>query len=130
MIQKISLMYLIWLLSGHGGNTLHPNTTQVITAKLDGGSNSHVFTGITILTYIRHVKCNVQILNGRKTPAKCFGLAMIKKKNIIIPFFPSYYMPQKLAKNNQSNCTKNYNRVRNFRTESLRWLKITTDTGM
>ena len=66
------------LISGHEGNTLHPITTQVITEQLDGGSNFHVFTSITIFTYIIPVKYNVQIINGIKAPEKGFGLVIIK----------------------------------------------------
>ena len=56
------------------GNTLHPTTIPVSTAKLDGGSNSHVFTDIKMFIYIRPVECNVKILNDRNAPAKGFGL--------------------------------------------------------
>ena len=50
--------YCIWLLSGHEGNIIQKNNTQVRTSQLDGGLNSHVFTEITIFTYIRPVKWN------------------------------------------------------------------------
>ena len=61
--------YRSWLISRHGGNTLHPTTTQVITEKLDGGKNSHLFNDITMLTCTRPVKCNIKIINGRKLSA-------------------------------------------------------------
>ena len=69
--------YNSWLLSRHKGYTLHPTTIKVRTTQLDGGSNYHVFTVITILTYIRTVKSIVQIINGIKAPAKGFGLVII-----------------------------------------------------
>ena len=86
--------YRSWLLSGHEGNIIHQTTTKVITEKLYEVSNSHVFTDITIFTYTRPVKCNVQILNGRKYSANGFGLVKIKipKTNITIPLWPSYYI--------------------------------------
>ena len=74
-------------LSEHKGKKLHPTNIKVTTAQLDVGSNSHTFTNIKIFTYIRTVEYNVKILNGRKSPAKGFGLFTIKppKTNIIIP---------------------------------------------
>ena len=54
------------------------NTTQVSTARLEGGTNPHVFTNITMFTYTVPVWCNGQILNDSKPPAKGFGLVMIK----------------------------------------------------
>ena len=83
------------ILSGQKGNTLHQTNIKVTTAKLDGGSNSHVFTKIKIFAYIRPVQCNVKILNGIKAPAKSFGLTIIKtpKTNMIIPLWTSYYIP-------------------------------------
>ena len=60
-----------------------------MTAQLDGGSNYHVFTNITMFTYIRPVKCNVKIINGRASPSEGFGFVIIKipKTNIIIPLW-------------------------------------------
>ena len=69
--------YRSWILSGNKHNILVTNATQVSTTKLDVGSNSHVFTNITMFTYIRPVKCNVKILNGRKTPAKVLGFVIV-----------------------------------------------------
>ena len=63
------------LLSGQKGNTLQTNTTQVITEQLDWDTNSHVFTYITMITYIITVKCNVQIINVRKDPVKVLVLS-------------------------------------------------------
>ena len=53
-------------------------------------------TYINIFTYNRPVKCNVHILNFRKAPVKVFDLVIIKipKTSIIIPLWPSYYIPQ------------------------------------
>ena len=67
--------YCSWLLSVYKGNTLHPTATQVRTSQLDGGSNSHMFTNITMLSYTRHVKFNVKILNGIKTPANVLAFS-------------------------------------------------------
>ena len=52
-------------------NLLHGPVTDV-------GSNSHLFTNISIFTYIIPVKCNVQNSNGIKAPVNVFGLVMIK----------------------------------------------------
>ena len=91
-----------------------------------------MFTGIKLFAYIRPVQCNVKILNGRKAPAKGFGLDIIKtpKTNIIIPLWPSYYMPQNPQNTISQTALKNYNESRNFRTEALRWVQMTTDTGI
>ena len=67
--------YCSWILIEHEGNTPHPTTTQVGTAQLDLGSNSHVFFYITMFTYIRPVKCYAQIFNGSKSPAKLLTLS-------------------------------------------------------
>ena len=76
---------------------IQPNTTQLSTAQLYGGSKSIVFREITMFGYIVPVKCKVQILNGSKAPAKCFGLIIVNipTTNIIIPLWSSYYIPQK-----------------------------------
>ena len=66
--------YRIWLQCGLKGEKPQTNTTQVINTQLYGGSKPVVFANITILTYIRPVKCNVQILND----TKCFGLVIVK----------------------------------------------------
>ena len=82
--------------------------------------------------YIGPVPCNVQILNVRKAPAKVFGLVIIKipNTNMIIPLLPSYYMPHKPKNTISQNSLKHYNEFVNVRTESLRWVKMTTDTGL
>ena len=78
------------------------------------------------------MKCNAQIIIGGKAPAKGFDLVIIKipNKNIIIPLWPSYYMPQTPQNTISQTTLKNYNQFRSVRTEDLIWLKITTDTGM
>ena len=85
-----------------------------------------------MLDYIRHVKCNVHIINDRKPSKTGFGLIIIKipNTNIIIPLWPSYYMPQTPQNTISQTTLKNYNQFRSVRTEDLIWLKITTDTGM
>ena len=89
-------------------------------------------TEIIIFTYIRQVKYNVQILNGRKEPAKGFGLVIIKipQKNIIISLWSSYYMRQNPQNTINKTTLKDYNQFRNIITEVLIWLLITTDKGM
>ena len=81
-----------------------------------------------MFNYTRPIKCNVQIINFRKSRAKVFGLVIIKipKTNIIIPLWSSYYMPQNII---IKTALKNYNQFRSIITEALVWLKITTDTG-
>ena len=89
-----------------------------------------MFTDIKIFNYIRTIKCNVQILNGRKAPAKCFGLVIVKtpKTKIIIPLWPSYDMPLNTQNEIIQTALKHNNQFRSVRTEALRWLKIITDT--
>ena len=57
-------------------------------------------TGINMFTCIRPAKCNVKFIKGSKAPEKGFGLVIIRipKTNIIIPPWPSYYMPQNSQK--------------------------------
>ena len=123
--------YCRWILSGHEGNILQTNSTQVITLQLDVGSNSHVFTDIIMFTYTRPVKCNTQIINGKKSPAKSFGLVIVKipKTSIIIPIWPSYYIPQNPQNTISQTLLKHYNKFIRIITEALICLKITTDTG-
>ena len=85
-----------------------------------------------MFAYIIPVKFNVQILNGRKSPATGFGLVIIKipKKHIIIPLWPSYYMPQNPQNAIIQTSLKHYNEFINVITEALRWVKMTTDTGI
>ena len=58
-----------------------------------------------MINYIRPIKCNIQTFNDRKVPAKVFGIVIVKipEKNIIIPLWPSYYIP----KNPQNTISKN-----------------------
>ena len=124
--------YHSWLLIGHKGNTLNPTTIKVTTAQLVGGSNFHVFTDIKLFAYIRPVQCIVKLLNGSKSPEKGFGLVIIKppRTNIIIPLWPSYYMPHNLQNKISRTTFKNYNEFINVITEALRWVQLTIDIGM
>ena len=67
-----------WILSEHKRNKSQTIPTQVKNVQLNGGSNYHMFTGITMFTYIRPVKFNVKIKNVSKSPSKGFGLVVIK----------------------------------------------------
>ena len=83
-----------------------------------------MFTNITMFTYIRPVKCKVQLLNYRKSPVNVFGIVVIKipKTNIIIPLWISYYMPQNPKNTISQTALKNSNQFRSIITESLIWL--------
>ena len=124
--------YRIWLLSGNKGNTHHTPTIKVTTVQLDGVSNSHVFTDIKLFAYTRPVQCNVQIINVSKAIAKGFVLVIIKiqKTSISIPLWTSYLMPQNQQNTISQTALKNYNEFRNVRTEALRRVQMTTDTGI
>ena len=123
--------YRRWLICEHKGNITRTNTTQVCIEQLDRGSKSHMFTGITMFTYIIPVKDNIQIINGRKSPAKVFSLIIKKtpKTNMIIPLWPSYYMPQKPQNKINQTVLKHYNKFISVGNEDIRWLKITVDAG-
>ena len=110
----------------------HPTIIKVTTEQLNGRSNYHVFNDIKLFAYIRPVQCPVQILHVRKTPAKGFGLVIIKppKTNIIIPLWTSYYIPQNPKNTVSQTELKHYNEFRNVKTEALRWVKMTTCTGI
>ena len=86
----------------------------------------------TIFYYIRTIKCNKKIINVSKYPAKGSGLITTKtpKINIIIPLWLSYYMPQKPQNKTNQTALKHYNEFKNVRTEALRWVQITIDTGI
>ena len=68
-----------------------------------------MFTDITMFAYTRPVKCNVRIINDSKSPVKYFSLFIIKipKTDIIIPLWPSYYMPRKPQNIISQNALKN-----------------------
>ena len=85
-----------------------------------------------MFTYITPVKYNVQILNGRKSREKGFGLVMVKipKTNIIIPLWPSYYIPQNPQNTISQTALKHYNQLISVKTEALVWVQIATDTGI
>ena len=59
-------------------NTIQTRITHIINAQLDGGYKSHLFTDITMFTYMVIVKCNIVILIVSKSTAKGFGLTIIK----------------------------------------------------
>ena len=91
-----------------------------------------MFTNIKLFSYIRPVKCNVQILNGSKYTSKSFGLVIIKKPktNIIIQLWPPYYITQNPQNIISQNALKNYNKLRKVGTEDLRWVQMTTYIGV
>ena len=86
----------------------------------------------TIFYYIRTIKCNKKIINVSKYPAKGSGLITTKtpKINIIIPLWPSYYLTHTPQKTISKTELKHYNEFRNVITEALRWVQMTTDTGI
>ena len=84
-----------------------------------------------MFTYIRPVKCSVKILNGRKSPAKYFVLVTVfffKNKHYYTTMAVILY-DTKRKNHNKSICTKHCYQFRRVRTDSLRWLQITIDTG-
>ena len=122
--------YRSWLLNEHNINILHRTTTKVSTTQLDGGSNSHVLTYTIMFTYIRPVKCNVHIINGRNPPAKVFGLVIIKipKQTSLYHCNHNIYATKPTKKIQTS--LKHYNKFISVITEALIWVHITTDTVM
>ena len=74
------------------------------------------------------MKFNMQMLNGSKYPEKYIGLVIIKK-NITIPLFPTYYMPQNPQHTISQISIEYYNQFRVWRTEVLKYLQLKTDLG-
>ena len=91
-----------------------------------------MFTNITMFAYIKPVKCNVQIINGSKAPAKGVRIFIINppKTNIITPLWPSYYTPQNPRNTTNLTSLKHYNEFRNVRNKALRWVQMTTYAGI
>ena len=89
-----------------------------------------MFIDIKLFAYIRPVQYNVQTLNVSKAPAKVFGIVIMKtpKTNIIIPLWPSYYMPQNPQNTISQIALKHYNEFINVIIEALRWVQMTTET--
>ena len=50
--------------------------------------------------------------------------------SIIIPLWSSYYTPKLPQNKIIQTSLKHYNQLRSVITEAIRWLQITTDTGM
>ena len=98
---------------------------------MDEGSNFHMFTYITIWTYTKPVKYNLQIRNGRKSPANVFGFVIVNiiKTNIITPFWPSYYMHKNPENKISQTAHKHYNQFIRIINKALIWLQIATNTG-
>ena len=67
-----------------------------------------MLTDITVFTYIRPIKFNAQIINGRKDPAKGFVLVIIKipQKNIVISLWSSYHGSMEIMKDTTESFTK------------------------
>ena len=84
-----------------------------------------------MFNYIRPVKYNVKILNGRKAPTRGIGLVMIKtpKRKIIIPLWKTYYKPQNTQNKISQASLKHNNQFRSIRKEETQWLKLKTDLG-
>ena len=116
--------YISWLLSEHKVKSIQTSIIKTATSRLDGESNSHIFANITMFTYIRPVKCNVKILNSSKDPSKVIGIVIIKipKSNIIITFWPTYYIAQNRQYTINETALKHYNQFRSVKTEALWWL--------
>ena len=73
-----------------------------------------------------------KFINVSKSHAKCFGLVIIKipKTSIIIPLWSSYYIPHNPQNTIIQTALKHYNEFRHVITEALRWVEMTTDTGI
>ena len=73
-----------------------------------------------MFSYIIPVKCNVQIINGRKYPAKGFGIFIIKvpKTNTTITLWPSYCMTQNPQHTISQTELRHYNQFRSLRNEA------------
>ena len=72
-------------------------------------SNSHVFSSITLSTYIRPYKHNVKYINVRKAPENVFGLVIIKiPKNAIISLWTLYYISQNPENTISQTALKHY----------------------
>ena len=56
-----------------------------------GGSNYHMFNEMSMLTYIKPVKCNVEILNVSKDTEKVFGIIIIKIPPQISLYYSGYH---------------------------------------
>ena len=83
-----------------------------------------------MFAYIRPVNCNVQILNDIKASEKYFGLVIIKYQKIYHYTTLAIIIHGTKHKNTISQIElKHYNQLIRTRTETLRWLQITTDRG-
>ena len=58
--------YRYWLLRKHKVANIQTSITQINNSQLGGRSNLHVFSDITMFTYIIPVKCNIKIYISSK----------------------------------------------------------------
>ena len=65
----------------------------------------------------------------QKSPCKIFWPYHNKKTEKILLLRPSNYIPQNPQNTISQTVLKHCNESRSVRTEDLRWVKITTDTG-
>ena len=74
-----------------------------------------------MFTYIPLEKCNVKILNGGKASAKYIELLIMKKSetNIIVPLWPTYYVPKNPQHTISKTAIKHYNQFITVRKKSL-----------
>ena len=98
--------YHIWILYKNEITNIQTSPTKVRNTQLDRVSKPHVFTNTTMLNYNRPVKCNAQILNGRKDTVKGFGLVIIKPQNNHYTTLSIILYATKPTKQNKSNCNQ------------------------
>ena len=100
------LHYWYWVLIEHEDTNIKTFITQICNSQLDWGTNSYVLTYINISTKIIYVKCKVEIINDSKSPAKRFGLAIIKYQNNLFHQSGHHNTCHKTHKTQYSNRTQ------------------------
>ena len=99
--------------------------------KINGGSNSHVLTTKSHFVLFKETTINIQTLSGTSSVDRGYSLAIIQipSTQMIIPLWPTYYMPDNPQNTLSQNALKSYNEFRSVRTESLGWIHFVNSTS-
>ena len=128
MINRDSKKISSWLIAASAKDIQFDNSIQL---QIDGGSNDHVLTCKEDFLIYKRNTINIQQLSGTTTLARGYGLSLIRIPNtsMIIPLWPTYFMPSNPQNTLSQNTLKSYNNFLRVRTEALGWIHFSNASG-
>ena len=96
---------------------------------LDGGSNSQIFALRKHFWTFTPIKGKITQVTGDEGEYLGIGIVLARIGDIIVPLYPSYYMPGNPQNTISTTAIKRYNDYRSVRIEALEWFKITNQEG-